>query len=413
MNFRQKLAAFLAGKPLHERTNQEITDILGEIGENLADATDEDLTEYEARIAEFTAELQSRAAAANSGIEQRRAAASAAVRSGSAIQIGIPAPEAEPRHYDASSPEYRDAWLREMAVDAEGRYLFGAPTEEMRAAYTMTTANTGEVVPTDIANEIIDLMDNDAPLLADARHSSFTRGFAIPRRRKIEKGDAAVTDEGVANTDDEENKFDQLPLDGVEIKKHIVMTRKMEIQSIDAFKNWLVRELAERCAVAEEKLLYTNLDKTDNDESSNVGMAEGNVLTGELKDEEVRKAFALLNGSGGRVVYANDSTIWNVIAGLEGSDGKKLFIPSAMDDPIVAGRIYGAPVKRDPQLADNILYIGHPSELMVNDFDPVNVMTDIDVKTRNRIFSVYALVDAGLRKPKAFVKYTHTPGMGG
>ncbi|MFR3091993.1 MAG: hypothetical protein ACLTMP_09920, partial [Eggerthella lenta] len=94
-----------------------------------------------ARASEITDEINSRAQAAASGIEQRRAAVRTLIDAGSAVQIDIPAANAEPRAYDASSPEYRDAWLREMATTHDGvrrTYLFGEPTAEQRAAYTMT-----------------------------------------------------------------------------------------------------------------------------------------------------------------------------------------------------------------------------------------------------------------------------------
>lgn len=49
----------------------------------------------------------------------------------------------------------------------------GEPTAEQRAAYTMTTANSGAVVPTEIMDEIVELMEADAPLYADAYHTNF------------------------------------------------------------------------------------------------------------------------------------------------------------------------------------------------------------------------------------------------
>ena len=74
-----------------------------------------------------------------------------------------------------------------------------------------------------------------------------TKGFGVPRHTAIAAGDAAATDEGVANSD-EQDTFVLLPLDGVELKKHIKITRKMEFQSIDAFEDWIVDHLAARIA---------------------------------------------------------------------------------------------------------------------------------------------------------------------
>lgn len=415
MNFLEELRAFFAGVSLEKRKTEELKNMLTRIGEHTDDADDAALTEFEQRTAEIIAEIDSRANAAASGIEQRRAEVRASIANGTAREILIPSATTEQRHYDASSPEYRDAWLKNIAVDREGRRMFGDLTDVEQRAFTMTTANSGEVVPTDIMNEIVDLMENDAPLLADATRTNFTRGFGVPRRNSIKSGDADVTKEGVANANDEENEFNLLALDGEEIKKHVSMSRKMEIQSIQAFRTWIVTELAERMKVAIGKLLYTRLDDTYDveDNADGVGMAAENVLTGTLTDAELLKVLGQLKGGGARRVYANDYTIYNVLAALHEEDGTKLFIPNSREDMKEAGRVYGSAVRPDENLADNVLYIGYPKELLVNFFEDINIMSDMDVKSRVRTWSGYALVDAGLKKPKAFAKYTHTTTVSG
>ena len=253
--------------------------------------------------------------------------------------------------YNAASPEYRTAWLKTIAKTPDGNPLFGDLSNEERAAYVMTTENTGAVVPSDIQNRIVELVRSESPILTDATVTSFTRGFGVPRHKSIVAGDAAVTGEGEANPDDEEDAFDLLSLDGEEIKKHVVLTRKMEIQSISAFEDWLVTHLAARIRVAKEKLILARLDNAD------VGIASSNKISGTLSDAEVRKIFGLLKGSGSKVVYASQSMIWNNLAALEKENGDKLFMESAMEDPVVAGRIYGAVVKQNYNIPDNVLYV--------------------------------------------------------
>lgn len=409
MSFRDELRAFFAGAPIQKRTADELRNMLKRIAENTDDADDEALTEFEKGTADITAELNERANAASSGLAERRAAVRASIDAGSAIVLPVPAESAEPRSYDASSPEYRDAWLREMASVPDGgrrSYMFGEPTAEQRAAYTMTTANSGAVVPTEIMDEIVELMEADAPLYADAYHTNFAHICEIVQHTGITAGDAAATDEGAAN-DDEQNAWNTITLTGEEIKKHVDLTRKMEIQSLGAFRTWLVREIADRMKVAIEKLCYQRLDEGTS-KGAKAGIADENIISGTLTDAEVRRCFGLLKGRGVRSVYANEATIWNVLAGITTEDNKKAFIPSAMEDPIVQGRIYGAAAKKDDTLADGVIYFGYPAELQVNDFDQVNIMDDVDVKTRKHTYSGYALVDAGLRNPKGFVKYTHT-----
>lgn len=305
--------------------------------------------------------------------------------------------------FTAASQEYRTAWLKNIAVDERGNHMFGAMNDAEKRAFTFLTSNTSAVVPTDIINRIVELVNSEAPMLADATPNSFTRGFGIPRHKAIDAGDAAATNEGEAN-EDEQDSFDLLDLAGVEIKKHVKMSRKMEIQSLSAFESWLTTHLADRIRVAKEKLIHTRLDDTK------LGIDAGNIISGTLSDAEVRKIFSLIDQNGTKVVYANNATIWNVIAGLEDKEGRKLFIPSTMNDPKVAGRIYGAAVKEDNNLADNILYVGVPKSIQTNDFSALEIVPAVEPTTLKRIFTAYSLFDAGLENPKAMVKYTHSVG---
>ena len=303
---------------------------------------------------------------------------------------------------DASSKEYRNAWVKRIARDADNRPIFGEMTDTEKRAFTFTTENTGVVVPTEIINRIVDLTDNDSPLYDDAMKSNFKNGFIIPRLTEITAGDAKVVNEGEAN-DDEQDEFDSLEITSVEIKKHIVLTRKMEFQSIDAFLDWLVNHLASRIRVAKENYILTQLGQTS------TGIATANTLQASaLTDAEIRKAMSMLRGSGERVLYANQGFIWNTLAGLEDSSGNKLFIPSPRVDPVVEGSVYGTIVKRDSNIPDNTMYIGYPKKLDFNEFIPFDITPQIESKTLNRIFVGYSLCGAGLEDPLAFVKWSQT-----
>ena len=303
---------------------------------------------------------------------------------------------------DASSKEYRNAWVKRIARDADNRPIFGEMTDTEKRAFTFTTENTGVIVPTEIINRIVDLTDNDSPLYDDAMKFNFKNGFIIPRLTEITAGDAKVVNEGEAN-DDEQDEFDSLEITSEEIKKHIVLTRKMEFQSIDAFLDWLVNHLASRIRVAKENYILTQLGQTS------TGIATTNTLQASaLTDAEIRKAMSMLRGSGERVVYANQGFIWNTLAGLEDSSGNKLFIPSPRVDPVIEGSVYGTIVKRDSNIPDNTMYIGYPKKLDFNEFIPFDITPQIESKTLNRIFVGYSLCGAGLEDPLAFVKWSQT-----
>lgn len=356
------------------------------------DALDTEATAISERIAQYDAEQR-----------RRQIAQKVASGEGTVVRKFSDSTLTEERSFDSGSPEYRTAWLKKIAIDERGNKLFGELNEVESRAYTFLTTNSSAVVPKDTLNKIVELVRSEAPMLADATPSFFTRGFSVPRHKAIDAGDAKVVSEGEAN-DDEQDTFDLLPLDGVEIKKSITMSKKMQIQSLDAFEQWLIQHLADRIRVAKEKQILTRLDNTG------TGIAETNKITGKLSDDEVRKIFSLIKADGAKAFYANSSMIWNVLAGLTDSEGRKLFIPNSMSDPIVAGRIYGAAIKQDNNVADNTLYAGVAKSILSNDFDELEIVPQIENKTLKRIFTAYSLYDAGLEDPEAMVKYTHTPG---
>lgn len=370
----------------------------------LPDEIEKDGADLDALDAEFkgiTAELDARKAAAAQKAEIRNAVASGDGK----VVAEIPTQEKrtmEEIKYNAQSPEYRTAWLKNIA-QRDGQMIFGDLTETEQRAFTFTTANTGAVVPTETMNRIVELVESMAPMYDDATKTGMVKGFGVPRHKSIAAGDAATTDEGVANAD-EEDTFDLLALDGVEIKKHVEITRKMQWQSIDAFEAWLTDHIAKRIAVAKEAQIRARLDAVA------TGIAAANVLTAQTYAEgTIRAILAKIKQSGTKVWYANTNTIWNGLAGIQDGNDRPLFVPSTLDsDPTIQGRIYGGSVKVDENLADNVVYVGVPASILANDFEALFMNNAIDPKTFKTIIAGYSLFDAGLENPLAFVKATFT-----
>ena len=305
----------------------------------------------------------------------------------------------------ASSEAYKRAWLKNMARDPKtGEFKLGGLTPEEKNAFTFTTANTDDVVPTEIQNRIIELVESMAPMYDDSVKGNMTKGFGIPRHTAIAAGDAATTNEGVANVD-EEDTFDLLELTGVEIKKHVKITRKMEFQSIDAFETYITRHLAERIAVAKETRIRSQLD------NATYGIDSNYVLTNQTYAEAtIRTIFGMLKGQGIKHVYANNKTIWGGLYGIQDDNKRPIFIPDQTADPTVAGTIYGARVRQDENLADNVAYFGIPTKLLTNDFDNLTMSNFMNPETFVKTIGAYSLFDAGLENPMSWVKVTFTPG---
>lgn len=352
------------------------------------------------------------------GAAERRAALASRIAGG---QIGNPVRSLNPmnqtaepeQRYTIASPEYRTAWLKNLAVRGDGKRIFGELTDVEKRAFTFATTEQGldALVPTDIMNRIVELVESDSPMLDDAEVTSMTRGFGVPRHKSIDAGDAKGVPEGTAN-EDEEDTFDLITMDGIEIKKHVVITRKMQFQSISAFEDWLVTHLANRIRVAKERVIMARLDGAAPEAGEampSTAIAADNVLTDQAYDDAaIRAIFAKIKTSGAKVVYANNATIWNKFAGMESTKGDKLFTPNSMVDPIVQGRMYGAEVKVDSNLADNVAYFGVKRAVKANNFDALTIHSAIEPKTMNTIITAYALFDAALEHPESFVKATFT-----
>lgn len=403
MNLKDKIA-----KMTGDEVEQRIAAIKTEMDQPGADI--DKLTEEVDLLDERRKALKSEA--------EKRAALASRIAGG---QIGNPirnlnnmTTDADPeQRYTIASPEYKSAWLKNLAVRGDGQRIFGELTDvEKRAFMFATTAeNVSSLVPTDIQNRIVELVESDSPMLDDAEISSMTRGFGVPRHKSIDAGDAKGVAEGTAN-EDEEDTFDLITMDGIEIKKHVVITRKMQFQSISAFEDWLTTHLAARIRVAKERLIMARLDGAAPEAGTAneaLGIATGNKLTDQsYEDAAIRGIFAKLKGNGAKVVYANNATIWNHLAGMESTKGDKLFTPNSMVDPVVAGRIYGAEVKVDNNLADDVAYVGVKRAIKANNFDDLTIHSAIEPKTMNTIITAYALFDAGLENPEAFAKVTFT-----
>ena len=311
-----------------------------------------------------------------------------------------------------ASEEYRSAWLRSIAVDADGKHMLGELSEAEKRTFTFMTTNSTAVVPTQTQNRIVDRLRHEAPMLEDATVTAMTQGFAIPVRTAIAAGDAAVVAQNEAN-DDEQDTFTLITMVGVDIKKHAVMTRRMQFQDIDAFEDWLVEDISKRIMVAKERVIIARLDgtapATGESVNANVKIDSGNVLSGNsytYTDAVIRQIMAKIEEPGQVVVYANRYTIFNGLAGIEDGAGHKAFITTPQDDPTVKGVIYGAVVKEDVNLANNVAYFGVKGAVKANNFAPLEITPAIEPKTANRIFTGSEIFDAGLENPKAFVKVT-------
>lgn len=417
------------------KTTQELVDELKALVDKYdapaEDGTEQEPTEQDAeRMSQLTAEIEKRNAAAEKSRETRAAevaAARAAISNGTArhvdtVPLGSSATARGGIADVRDVTDYRAAetrgFLKRLASQmgvrlTDGNDLTDAERAavahmEQRAAYTVTTGNTDEVVPVELKNEIIALIDNSTAIFGDVTRDTMRNQYELIRHKSIDKGDAAKTAEGVAPTDEEQNTFDRITLTGDEIKKRVTLSRKMMIQSIDGFRNYITREVSARCGVAANGIVLARLVDTT------LGMAAGNKIScataGTLAKADFLKAFGLLKTFGnptpkGTRVYANQQTIWNQIAAVEDAQKRAYFVNEKDEDPTVEGRIFGSVVKREEGLADGVIMIGYPDLFRGNLFDgPTVEAVKLTDGSWNTAIDGYMLYDGGLAVPESFVQ---------
>lgn len=397
------------------------------------DGTETEPTEQDAeRMSALTAEIEKRNAAAaqrRDGNAARIAAARAAIESGSARRVDS-VPLGSSATARGALPQVRDttdykaaarrAWVKDIARRSGVQLIEGTEFTqverdaynhiiEQRATFTHLTSNTDAVIPVELQNQIFSLIDNTAVLYGDIHKDNFPHQFELIRHKGITKGDAAKTDEGNAPTDDEQNEFDTITLTGEEIKKTVKMSRKMAVQSVNGFEQYIVNETGARLSVAANARVHAKTVDTT------LGMASGNKITcataGTLAKADITKLLGLLYTFGnpapkGCIIYANGNTIWNYIAMVEDAQKRSYFVDEKTEDPSVEGHIFGKLVKRDDSMADGIIKAGYPDLFRGNIFDGVDVTPYVEPGTQKRCFDGYLLFDGGLAVPQAFAQLT-------
>lgn len=406
---------------------KELQALVDKYGDD-TDPSDEDA----ARMAELTNEINQRRAQLDQTAQTRAAAvaaARAAIDNGTAQRIdSVPLARSANNFgtgavYDTTdyaAAEQR-AWVKGVAERAgaqlvEGYTLTDAERAaqnhamQQRAEFNHTTANTGSVIPVELQNEIISLIDNTAVLWGDMPKQNFPHQFEIIRHKSIDAGDAAQTAEGAAPTDGEQNTYDTLKFEGVEIKKTLKMSRRMAVQSVDSFQSYLVKEIAARLSVACNTHAHARLVNKDYgmEETNKIKTSTVNALKKADLAGLLSKLYTYNNPAPkGAIIYANNNVIWNFIAMLEDSNGRSYFVDEKNADPSVEGHIFGKLVKRDDSIADGVIIAGYPDLFEGNVFDGPDVMPYIAPDgSQNRCFDGYELIDCGLAVPKSFAQLT-------
>lgn len=274
-----------------------------------------------------------------------------------------------------------------------------------------TTANTSVVIPTTTLNEIISEIEAQAPFFADAKGFQVKGLLSLPKHASITSGDAKGYLEGEA-TENEVNVFVEVQLNAKEVAKYIEVSFKLEAMSVPAFLEYLKGEIVERVGaeLGRQAISGNGVKEMTGVLTAMTGVAsqQGTYASAGLEYSDLTGAVAKLGAKhiAGTVIYASNSTVWNVLANVVDTTGRPLF----MSDTVLGGvgRALGFTVKVDSAIPDGAIIIGNAKGYAVNTNSPIAVETDRNIKTRKTGFSAYTIVDGDVTHQKAFSILTPT-----
>lgn len=294
-----------------------------------------------------------------------------------------------------ASPEYRSAWLKQLRrlplSDAEKR------------AYSNAAGTGAEVIPTQIANEIISKIKTLAPMLNEVTllHVKGAVKFAVEGTNNA----AAIHTENAAITAAADT-FTTVTLTGYEIIKLVQISDTVMTMSIAAFESWIVNMLAEAIARKIEDLLIngTGTNQPKGIDKANTWGATNSVSVGasaSLTAANVQALIGLLNAGYDRnAKFAmSKKTLFTDFMPLQ--DNSKNHIVTVQGN---AYFVYGYPVLLSDYVADHEAFLGDFKKVCANLAENIGVKNAYDINTNSYKYSGIAIFDCQPAIGEAIVK---------
>lgn len=298
----------------------------------------------------------------------------------------------------------------------KGEVLNSSERDIFKSKNAVTTNGNTAVIPKTISKEIIKEIGETHAVLKDFTELH-VKGFlslvvgTVTSNVDFYDEDNETT-KGTANT----NTID---FNAYELKVHVPVTFKTKEMTTAEFLEFIKSEIVEQAgnklanAVINGKGVATSSDnfksqptgilKVLNSETNTprVITYSGND-TSDTKDVKLRKMLGMIkSGYKGKKFYANNTTIWNDIAGIKDTTGKSLFVPDATGT--FAGRIYGVPVAEEDAMADGDILLGDMKRGYVMNFNKDMTLSQQDRnKDAQTDYTLYGLVDGKVKMKEAF-----------
>ena len=360
---------------------EEIEARLAAIEGEIDAASGEVLSALETEVAELTAERQQIMDEVQTR-QQLRTDIAAGKVSGTIIEERTEEEtKMEERTFTLASEEYRSAFLKNL----RGEEM----SEAESRAFTFLTSNTVAPLPEVMQNQIIDLIGEAHPIVADVYTMNSNTAISIPVAKSL-AADAGKSAEG-ADSNELEITFDNVSLSGDDYTANVTLSYKMQNMAIPAFEAYLISQISARLGSKLAADIVAGIK---------AGMAEGNKVASGVSYANLCAGFGELKRVGTVVVYGTRKGVYNKLVGMVDSNKRPIF-----QQPITAsaaGAILGATIKFEDAIGDNELLIGDPSKYLQNVVAPVAIESAKDLKNHTIVYSGYTCQQGVLTDDKAF-----------
>lgn len=386
-----------------EKIEARLAEIEKELGSDEVEAkTEEELDKMEEEVRSLKAEKTSilNAAAKRASLEKEIAEGRTGVDVTPDILKGITGGNVkmENRTFDATSKEYRSAWLNSIR---------GVELNDVeKRALTTVAESVGAAVPTNTVNKIIEKVKEFCPILSKIELLHVKGSVTVPAEGTT--ADAKIHAEGATIAADADT-LTKVTLAGFEITKLVTVSKSVVTMSIDAFETWLVNKLARKVSEKIGDLIFNGSGKSEAqginaitwNASNSITVASGTAVT----EANVIALVALLNGG----YLANAE--WYMSSATFFKDYHPLMNKSknnVVTEENGVYRIMGKPVNFDERVKNDAIigdayrgYIGNMSE-------EVNVTSQFVARENSFDFLGSAIFDGKVQAIEAFAKIART-----
>lgn len=346
--------------------------------------------ELEARKAEIEAidqELEARRKAAEQAEEERRK-----VAEGHDTPIKTFDKEEKKMNYEVNSPEFREAFLKNL----QGREL----TVEERAAVTAAAA-----IPTQTMNEIVHRLELN-PLIAAVDLTQIPGYVTYPAENSI--NDAAWVAMGTAATDSADT-LQAITLGAYKLIKTVEITADVDAMSIDAFEDWLVTRLVNKIEKALDAAILNGGGSTSGEAlgiKTSKTTADYKYTKAAMKWTDLTTIIGELPGQ----YHANASFVmppalfYGEVLGMVDSTGNRVVVMDPQGQRKY--NIIGFPCIVDGNAATDEVYFGDLKAYKLNIAKAIDVKKSEDAEFRkgSSVYRAMTLADGKLADANAIVR---------